>query len=83
MIYMFRVRNYCLQMYLQIHFKSTEIYELESTYFLSAPELAWKAALRITGVELGLLTDIDMLLMVEEGIRGGICHAIHTYAKDK
>ena len=83
MIYMFRVRNYCLQMYLQIHFKSTEIYELESTYFLSAPELAWKAALRKTGVELGLLTDIDMLLMVEEGIRGGICHAIHTYAKDK
>ena len=51
--------------------------------FLSAPELAWKAALRKTGVELGLLTDIDMLLMVEEGIRGGICHAIHTYAKDK
>ena len=83
MIYMFRVRNYCLQMYLQIHFKSTEIYELESTYFLSAPELAWKAALRKTGVELGLLTDIDMLLMVEEGIRGGICNAIHTYAKDK
>ena len=83
MIYMFRVRNYCLQMYLQIHFKSTEIYELESTYFLTAPELAWKAALRKTGVELGLLTDIDMLLMVEEGIRGGICHAIHTYAKDK
>ena len=83
MIYMFRVRNYCFQMYLQIHFKSTEIYELESTYFLSVPELAWKAALRKTGVELGLLTDIDMLLMVEEGIRGGICHAIHTYAKDK
>ena len=83
MIYMFRVRNYCLQMYLQIHFKSTEIYELESTYFLSAPELAWKAALRKTGVELGLLPDIDMLLMVEEGIRGGICNAIHTYAKDK
>ena len=28
-----------------------------------------------------LLTDYDMLLMVEEGIRGGICHAIHRYAK--
>ena len=24
-----------------------------------------------------ILTDIDMLLMVEKGIKGGICHAIH------
>ena len=34
-----------------------------------------------TSVKLELLTDYDMLLMVEEGIRGGICHAIHRYAK--
>ena len=34
-----------------------------------------------TEVELELLTDFDMLLMVEKGIRGGICHAIHKYAK--
>ena len=32
-------------------------------------------------LELELLTDYDMLLMVEEGIRGGICHSIHRYAK--
>ena len=32
-------------------------------------------------VTLELLTDIDMLLMVKKGIRGGICHAIHRYAK--
>ena len=32
-------------------------------------------------VELELLTDYDILLMVEEGIRGGICHSIHRYAK--
>ena len=31
--------------------------------------------------ELELLTDNDMLLMAEEGIRIGICHAIHRYAK--
>ena len=34
-----------------------------------------------TGVELELLTDYDMLLMIEESIRGGICHAVHRYAK--
>ena len=34
-----------------------------------------------TGVELELLTDYDMLLMIEEGIRGRICHAVHRYAK--
>ena len=48
---------------------------------MSAPELAWQACLKKTGVNLELLTDIDMLLMVEEGIRGGICQAIYRYAK--
>ena len=32
-------------------------------------------------VKLELLTDVDMLLMVEKGIRGGISHTIHRYAK--
>ena len=48
---------------------------------MSAPGLAWQAYLKKTGVVLELLTDIDMLLMVEKGIRGGICHAIHRYVK--
>ena len=37
--------------------------------------------LKKTGVKLELLTNIDMLLMVEEGIRVAIHHAIHRYAK--
>ena len=37
--------------------------------------------LKKTKIELGLLTDYDILLMIEEGIRGGICHSIHQYAK--
>ena len=61
--------------------KCIEIYGLDPAHFLSAPRLAWQACLKKTGVELELLADIDMLLMVEEGIRGGICQAIYRYAK--
>ena len=56
-------------------------YKLDPAHFVSLPGLAWQACLKKTNVELELLTDYDMLLMVEEGIRGGICHAIQRYAK--
>ena len=56
-------------------------YELDPDHFLSLPGLAWQARLKKTNIELELLTDYDMLLMVEEGIRGGICHPIHRCAK--
>ena len=56
-------------------------YELDPAHFISLPGLAWQACLKKTDVELELLTDYDMLLMIEEDIRGGICHAIHRYAK--
>ena len=52
-----------------------------SCSFLSAPGLAWRACLKKKGVKLELLEEVDILLMVERGIRGGICHAIHRYAK--
>ena len=61
--------------------KCIEIYELEPVHFLSAPGLTWQACLKKTEIKLELLTYVDMLLMVEKGIRGGICHAIHRYAK--
>ena len=56
--------------------KCIEIFELDPAHFLSAPGLAWQACLKKPKVKLELLTDIDMLLMVEKGIRGGICQAI-------
>ena len=61
--------------------KCIEIYELDHAHFLSAPELAWQACLKTTKVDLELLRNIDTLLMVEKGIRDGICQAIHRYAK--
>ena len=56
-------------------------YELDPAHFLSLPGLAWQACLKRTNIELELLTDYDMVLMVEKGIRGGIFHSIHRYAK--
>ena len=61
--------------------KYLEVYELDPAHFLSLPGLAWEACLKKTNIKLELLTDYDMLLMVEEGIRGGICHSIHRYTK--
>ena len=56
--------------------KCIEIYQVDPAHFVSAPGLAWQACLKKTNVKLELLTDINMLLMFEEGIRGGICQSI-------
>ena len=58
-----------------------KVYELGPAHFLSAPGLAWQACLKKADEKLELLTDLDMLLMVQKGIREGICHAIYRYAK--
>ena len=61
--------------------KCIEIYELDPAHFLSAPGLPWQACLKKTKVEVELLTDIDMLLMVEKRTGGGICQSVHRDAK--
>ena len=61
--------------------KCIEIYGLDPAHFLSAPGLVWQACLKKAKVKSELLTDIDMLLIVEKEIRGGICQAIHRHAK--
>ena len=73
---MFKVIHYYLQMYLKINIKNKciEINELHPVHFLSVPGLVWKACLKNAEMRLESLIDIDMLLMVEKGIRGGMCH---------
>ena len=61
--------------------KNIEIYELDPAHFLSALGLAWVAWFKKTRVRLESLTNIDMLLIFEKGIRGGMCQAIRAYAK--
>ena len=54
-----------------------EIYEPDLAKFTSAPGLAWQAAFKNTKAKLILLADINMLIMAEKYIRGGICHSIY------
>ena len=55
-------------------------YKLDPAHFYTSPGLAWCACLKRTGIELELLTDPDMLLMFERGIRGRITQAVRKYA---
>ena len=65
----------CLNIY------ELDIYELDSVCFASVPGLSWQACLKKTKLELELITDYDMILMIEKGISGGICQATYKYAK--
>ena len=58
-----------------------EHYKLDPAHFYTSTGLAWKACLKKTGIKLELLTNPDMLLMFERGIRGGITPRVHRYAK--
>ena len=56
-------------------------YGLDPVYYYTAPGLAWDAMLKMTGVNLELLSNIDMFLMIEKGIRGGVSMVSNRYGK--
>jgi hypothetical protein len=64
-------------------------YKLDPCWYYTSPGLAWDACLKMTRIELELLTDVDMVLMIEKGIRGGVSmistrysEANHKYMSD-
>ena len=62
--------------------KCLSINKLDPVYYLSAPGFFWYSCLKMTKIKLELLTDNNMLLLFEKGIRGGICISyIHNFAK--
>ena len=58
-----------------------KIYGLDPVYYFTAPQLAWDACLKITDIDLELLSDPNMLLMFEKGIRGGISIISNRYGE--
>ena len=56
-------------------------YGLDPVYYYTAPGLAWDAMLKMTKINLELLSDVDKLLMIEKGIRGGISIISNRYGK--
>jgi hypothetical protein len=60
---------------------SLSMYGLDPLYYLTSPGLAWDAMLKKTNVKLELLTDYNMYMMYENGLRGGISLISHRYAE--
>ena len=56
-------------------------YGLDPAHYYTSPGLAWDACLKITEVKLELLSDVDMLLMIEKGIRGGVSMVSKRFAR--
>ena len=58
-----------------------EPFQLDPAYYVSAPQMAWDAMLKNTWAKLDLITDKAMYLMIESGMRGGVCMISKRYAK--
>ena len=58
-------------------------YGLDPFYYFSSPGLSWDAMLMMTGINLCLISDTDMHLFVEKGVRGGISYIAKRYSKAK
>ena len=56
-------------------------YGLDPCHYFSSPRLSWDAMLKMTGIELEKISDIDKYLFIEKGLRGGISYIAKRHAK--
>ena len=56
-------------------------YSLDPSHYFSSPGLSWDAMLKVTGIKLELISDIDMHLLIEKVMRGGISYISKRYSK--
>ena len=76
----FKIKNLGKSHGLYVRIKTlwlTDVFEIDRARFLFTPGLVWQETLNKIKVKLDFLTDVDILLTVEKGIRGGICHSIY------
>ncbi|TLY46985.1 MAG: hypothetical protein E6K54_07675 [Gammaproteobacteria bacterium] len=64
-----RIRHICV-----------ERLKLDPLYYLSLGSYSWDCMLRYTGVQLQVIRDVDMLLMLKSGIRGGFVSCVRKHA---
>ena len=58
-----------------------QYYKLDPCHYFTSPGLSWDAMLMMTGIQLELMTDIDMFHFIEKGMRGGISYIANRYGK--
>ena len=58
-----------------------EYYGLDPCHYFSSPGLAWDAMLKMIGVELELISDVNAHLFIEKGMRGGISYIAKRYCR--
>jgi len=65
------------------NFQETSLhhYKLDPCHYITSPGLSWDAMLKMTKINLELISEIDMQLFIEKGMRGGISYIGHRYAK--
>lgn len=56
-------------------------YDLDPAHYYTSPGLSWDAMLKYTKIEMELLTDIDMINFIKDGVRGGLAQCSKRYAK--
>lgn len=56
-------------------------YSIDPTHYISSPGMSWDAFLKFSQVEIDLISDREMISMVESGIRGGTSMAAHNYCR--
>ena len=58
-----------------------EYYKLDPAYYFRSPGLSWDTMLKMTGITLELITDVDQYLFIEKASRGGVSYIANRYAK--
>ena len=58
-----------------------QYYKLDPCHYFTSPGLSWDAMMKMTNIQLELMTDIDMFQFIEKGMRGGISYIANRYGK--